>query len=578
MISWTSSSRTSNMVDIYMPVVLCQTPANQMLPEPDVATHYGPLLPSTAPPVSFLCTSGFGPMRRPAHFPSDRRISRHGNSTSPTFPLTLTNILDIANVIIADFMRELEVCIPCLHPDGNVVILVGTACCFMGNGPKHSLFCNHAGVRSLWFCRMCEHERSSDTLVDHVPLDSAGRPLLRSAKKTVETIEAMLDQSLTDEQVTELAKGTKAHPNAILTLEHMDIHRHSIALSCLLNGLKADSGAIAFLNSIDPSSFQLYLDGNTIIRHSGSMVGSDLKYVGQVFPYLARFLASRRSWELIPLCASNSSVTKLLYQSTVHDQAGYSGKLKVASGQVLRLFCNVPDFKKIGRHKFKVHQHVHVDEHLDEFVHYLPYQCEAVEGTNGDVREQAVYSNWQAVLRDLALSFALLVGFLLVVSGGRWQDKDGQAHKAGPGLIRLFESKAARDMLYFAPPTGKKSGRYNPGDVYLEIASKESPMTTPPSASAEGATPAHPARPAWNASLIVNDHVIPIVALPLADLWMSFSQHLAITSKSQFQALACRSYRRGVDRGGDTFDINWSVVFQTADDDLHTLSRGRVLM
>ena len=85
-----------------------------------------------------------------------------------------------------------------------------------------------------------------------------------------------------------------------------------LAHSCLLGGVKADSvvrqDTIAFIDSLDPSSFLHKVTGNTIVRHSGSMVGSDFKYLGQIAPYIAQFLAPRCGWNLVKPLAVPSTL------------------------------------------------------------------------------------------------------------------------------------------------------------------------------------------------------------------------------------------------------------------------------
>ena len=417
--------------------------------------------------------------------------------------------LDIANAVVADVNNHLENGVVCAAPDGHRVLLVGTAAYLMGDGPKHLIFCNHAGVQATFFCRMCEHDRANDPNVGFVPttepdtlsgLDGASEmdldvddeppPKLRNVRHTLETIAVLrtMQSTMTAAELSLYGRGIKPHANALLDLKYLDVHLHSVtdglhwgplggiklAHSMLLDKVQADSQegqeTSAFLDAIDPSSFKHHVSGNTAVRHRGSMVGADFKYVGQVGPYLARQMAPRRGWHLVQAYAAHSTIQKYIYQAIIPDPAAYARDIGAAAKQVLKLYNSNNFLIAAGRKRFKIHQHAHIRVHVGTFVHFIPYQCEAAEATNGDVREHIVFSNRAAPSRDVAVAFACLMGLAFVLAGGCWLDSKGVSRKAGSELIDLFGSKEARQFMYFAPKQADEdSGRYDPGKAYLEL-------------------------------------------------------------------------------------------------------------
>ena len=361
--------------------------------------------------------------------------------------------LEIAEAIVDDVTETLERGFLWTDPNGNKIVITGTVAYLMGDGPKLSIFASHRGSLCRWFCRICDHDAKDSTC------DVGAFGTLRTPESTLALIAEMQVQLLAPDQ----AKGVAEGPNPLFRLRHLDVHLDTVtdalhwgplgfikhATKLLFRGLKKGSDfekrVIDFIDGLPTSSFPRKIRGLAVVRHNGSFVGSDFKFVAQIDPFIARAVATQSNAEVLPLFVAASALHKLLYQAVaVAKDQKHRQQLIDACNQVLYCFKSHPELSAFSRMRFKCHLNTHVALHADSYVIYIPFSCETFEATNGTARNYLFNTNRQHPSYDIALAFALKFVADFVAHGECWLDKDAKPCWIGPDLLRVFQEPEAR--------------------------------------------------------------------------------------------------------------------------------------
>ncbi|KAI9219479.1 hypothetical protein BC828DRAFT_439527 [Blastocladiella britannica] len=413
--------------------------------------------------------------------------------------------LEIGEAVVADAVHELANGVVWVNPQGQKVVLVGVVAYLMGDGPKLSLMSSHRHRHRL-NCRICLHDKCKG--MDDVPLGQ-----LRSQQETWDAIIAYAECEEKIKEVErdptmnakvnakvikdlkakceEAAKGISPGFNPFLALPHLDVHQDTVTdnlhvgplghnkymweyVPLLGFSLPKNATAIkSFMSSMDTSSYLTVPTGGAIAYHYRSMAGSDLKTSMQFLPFLLDTVlpATRKSKKpedvakhaenrdlLLDLAIYTAALNKLLYLSSIEDKNEYLARVDAVSTalyNLIRLSDVLWDEK--GRNSFKVHQLLHLADHVRYHGAFVDKSTEVFEATNGPVRAGIIGTNRLNPDRDVARVMAYKAGMEYVGAGGWWLDEHGEARCASEKVRALFQDKAIRKL--FGMATDENSAR-----------------------------------------------------------------------------------------------------------------------
>ncbi|KAI9215947.1 hypothetical protein BC828DRAFT_409974 [Blastocladiella britannica] len=398
--------------------------------------------------------------------------------------------LEIGEAVVADANRTLANGVLWVNPHGKKVVLVGVVAYIMGDGPKLSLMSSHRH-RHRKNCRVCLHDKHKS--MDNAPFGQPRTPeatseVIKEYINCADEIEVMQrDPALTAAAKQSAAKkitsrydaaanGISPGFNPFLALPRLDVHQDTVTdnlhfgplghnkymweyVKMLGFSLSDNVGAVEeFMSSMDGSSYATMPTGKAIAKHYKAMAGADLKTIIQFMPFLlaavlptmpkslraediTEHVENRRL--ILVLAMYTAALNKLLYLSSIEDKDKYLERVDTISTSLYTVIRgNGVLWNKKGRNSVKVHQLVHLPDHVRFHGGFVDKSTEVFESSNRPVRVAINgTTNRLNTDRDVARVMAYKTGMGYIGAGGQWLDEGGNAQHASRQLQALFQDK-----------------------------------------------------------------------------------------------------------------------------------------
>ena len=189
-----------------------------------------------------------------------------------------------------------------------------------------------------------------------------------------------------------------------------------------------------------------------IMQYAGSLIGRQLKAVGQINAFLTHDICEPR---VFALWRAVSELMALLWIPEVDNLEQYLASqpcqtflfnqtnilqddVDVAASNVIDMFACVDSTKVLA--KVKLHLLTHLRTDICRFGPLVGCSTEVFESFNAVFRQCSILSNHQAPSRDIALQFGKQEGFKHRVTSGWWKAGDEKWVQVGPGIKRLVSN------------------------------------------------------------------------------------------------------------------------------------------